>query len=96
MYFLVTARDAPNMSQTRKAEFEAHKAHLDSAPASIDINIGGPLLDEDGTDNGSMFVIEAPDLASAKAYVGNDPFQKTGVWQSLQIQGFDWRRGNPA
>lgn len=95
MYFVVMAYDAPGKGETRVAQFEAHVAHLNAAPTGVSISIGGPLLDAAGVSNGSMFVVEAPDLASATAFVEQDPFQVHGVWQSMSVNGFDWRRGKP-
>lgn len=96
MYFLVTAYDAPNQSATRATEYAAHRSHLSNPPQGVTVHIGGPLQDTAGDDNGSMFVVEAVDLTAARAYVEQDPFQMTGVWQTLRVTGFDWRRGAPA
>lgn len=96
MFFVVTAYDASNQSAARAREYAAHRSHLENPPQGLTVHIGGPLLDTAGDDNGSMFVLEAPDLATARTYVEQDPFQKAGVWQTLRVTGFDWRRGAPA
>lgn len=96
MFFVVTAYDAPNQSAARAREYAAHRSHLDNPVQGVTIHIGGPLLDTVGDDNGSMFVLEAPDFDTARNYVEQDPFQTSGVWQTLRVTGFNWRRGAPA
>ena len=58
------------------------------------VRLAGPRLDEKGEMCGSMFVIEAEDLAAAKAFSTDDPYAKAGLFASVEITPFNAALGS--
>ena len=44
---------------------------------------------------GSVFVIDAKDRAAAEAFTRSDPYHVNGVWERVQIHGYNKKRGTP-
>lgn len=95
MLFVIHGLDADGALPNRLANYEAHKAFLvDTSAFGVAIVMSGPLVDGDGaTMIGSLFVVEAADLATVQRFNAADPFAKAGVWKSLSINGFIRRQG---
>ena len=73
MKFAVVCEDKPNSTDIRLATREAHLAYLKSA--TVDIQLAGPLLTDDGEGMiGSLFIIEADDQAAVQGFADNDPY----------------------
>lgn len=70
--YAVICRDKPGRVETRAA---TRPAHLDWLNAHGGVQFAGPLI-EDGAPVGSLVVIEAGDLAAAKAWVATDPMRR--------------------
>lgn len=81
--------DIENGLDLRKA---TRPAHLDwIASLSPRVKIAGPMLAEDGaTPIGSLIVIEATDLADARATFARDPYALAGLWARADIRPFNW------
>ncbi len=94
MYVAAYARDLPGASERRAATLEAHRVHLDTAADGLAIRASGPMI-EDGTMCGSLFIYEAPDLASVRAFMARDPMVLANVYARVELCEFDWRRGAP-
>ena len=74
----------------RPAHIEFLKAHGDA------IKVAGPYVTEDGAGmTGSLLIVEAPDLAAAKALAAGDPYAKAGLFESVDIRPWKWVIGNP-
>jgi uncharacterized protein YciI len=60
--------------------------------------MAGPLLDAAGNMIGSVFLIEAEDLAAAKAIHEQDPYVTEGVFGHVHINETRWAigEGKPA
>jgi uncharacterized protein YciI len=43
--------------------------------------------------NGSLFIIEAEDMAAAEAFVADDPYSQAGLFETVVIRPFHWGRG---
>jgi uncharacterized protein len=95
MLFVVHALDKKDALHTRAKHFRDHRAHLDrAANEGIDILAAGPLVADDGeTPIGSLFVVEAPDRGTVKAFCRVDPYHVGGVWETVQIHAYVKRRG---
>ncbi|MEM1138425.1 MAG: YciI family protein [Pseudomonadota bacterium] len=91
MLFCIHALDKPGSQDLRLA---TRQAHLDYAHGGA-VKLGGPLLDEAGEMVGSLIVIEAADLAAAKAWSADDPYTKAGLFAEVQIRPWRWVVGNP-
>ena len=84
-HFVLYAIDGPDSIAIRKSTRPAHLEFLAGLGARY--KAGSPLLAEDGaTSIGSMVVIEAADLADAKATYDGDPFMKAGLWSRVEIR----------
>ena len=94
-FFFIIANDGPNAADAREAAHHAHAARLDAPPDGIVVRLGGPLLSQADQPSGSAILIEAQDLATARAFAEADPFWTDGIWAELDVIRFDWRRGRP-
>jgi uncharacterized protein YciI len=84
--FVLTCIDKPGALDVR---LDARKAHLDWLAGLPGVmKLGGPFLSEDGAMAGSLMIIEAEDLAAAKAFNAVDPYTQAGLWQSVDIRPF--------
>jgi uncharacterized protein YciI len=84
--FVLHCLDKPNNLQGR---MDARGAHLDYVKqTAANFRMGGPYLDEAGQMVGSLVIIEARDLAEAKAWSANDPYVKAGVFETVEIRPF--------
>jgi len=83
--FVLTCIDKPGALDQRMAAREAHLAYVRGSSVA---KLGGPLLDEAGGMAGSMLIIEADDLAAAKAFSAADPYLTAGVFESVDVRPF--------
>ncbi|HEX3407183.1 MAG TPA: YciI family protein [Caulobacteraceae bacterium] len=86
--FVLTCIDKPNSLELRMATREAHFAYCGSSPTGT-IRLGGPFLDENGDMAGSLIIIDVADLAAAQAFNRDDPYQKAGLFERVEIR--PWR-----
>jgi hypothetical protein len=86
-YFVLTCLDKPDALPLRMATREAHLAFV--AEQGGVVRLAGPFLSDAGEMAGSMFVIEAVDLAAARAFNAADPYQRAGLFSSVDIRA--WR-----
>ena len=83
--FVLTCIDKPGALEVRMG---AREAHLDYVRRTNVTRLGGPFLDADGGMAGSMLIIEAEDLAAAKAFSAADPYVTAGLFQNVDIRPF--------
>ncbi|MEI5668424.1 YciI family protein [Bosea sp. CCNWLW174] len=95
MLFVIHALDKPGGLDARLANYDAHKAFLsDTSALNVKIVMSGPLVAEDGsTMIGSLFLVEAVDLATVERFNAADPFHTAGIWERIAITGFIRRQG---
>jgi uncharacterized protein YciI len=86
MFFVVTRRDKPASLALRLAERPRHLVYLEGVLDKI--VYGGALLDEEGKQNGSVLVIDVPDLEAAEAFAQADPFVDAGLFAETSIRPF--------
>ena len=87
--FALICHDKPNSLELRMKNREAHLAY--GPTTGVKILLGGPLLSDDGqTMQGSLLVIDVPDLAAAKKFSAGDPYVKAGLFESVEIR--PWRK----
>ncbi|AXE96667.1 YciI family protein [Paraburkholderia sp. DD10] len=93
MHFTVYCLDHSNMVERRLEIYDAHKAYLQTAP--VKTLISGPLTKSDGqTMIGSFFLYEADGIEEIRKFVDTDPFNKAGIWASVDIRPFIKRVDN--
>ena len=94
MQFMVRYRDREGAGELRKQHRKAHTEYRRSlGPHRL---MSGPLLAEDcATPVGSLLIIEAPDLAAARAVATADPFVKLGCLELVELVPMEVRIVNP-
>ncbi len=97
MLFVVHATDKHDILPTRAKFYRAHRVHLDEAGHHhVDVVTAGTLVADDGeTPVGSIFVIDAKDRAAVDAFTRSDPYHINGVWGTVQVHGYNKKRGTP-
>ena len=69
-------------------------AHLEwAAGLGGMVRMAGPLLSPEGQMVGSVFLIEAADLAASMALNADDPYSKAGVFGQVAIHETRWAIG---
>ena len=82
MLVALMAKDKSGALQTRLDNREAHLAHVKESGI---VTMAGPLLDADGGMCGSLIVLNVDDMAQAKAFAGNDPYAKAGLFETVTL-----------
>ncbi len=90
MLHALICTDKPGHLEVRKANRDAHLAHL---RASGLVAQAGPLLDRDGRMAGSLIVLETEDRAEAEAFAAADPYARAGLFAEVRIEA--WNRVIP-
>jgi uncharacterized protein YciI len=96
MLFALICNDKPGHLQVRLDNRPAHVAFLDGINGEKKLAFAGPFLDGDGKPCGSLVVIEAPDLAAARALAAEDPYAKAGLFEKVDIRPWNWVFNKPA
>lgn len=87
MHFTVHCLDTPDGLPTRLANYDAHKAHLVTAP--VQILISGPLMaDDDETMIGSFLLIAEKDRARVEALAATTRLTQPGSGLTCASTGF--------
>ncbi len=90
MWFLIQNLGAPDAAEKRPQHVEAHWDYLRAAQNHM--ITAGPYFSGDGeTRIGSIFIVDFPDLAAAKAWIEDEPFTRHGVYASHSIHVYDQR-----
>lgn len=95
MFFAIMAWDRPGMSDLRRATKQRHVEHLDAAASDLRVLQSGPLLDDEGTEVGSLIIVDAPDRSAVEAFCEADPYTQADMVGRRLIQAWAWKRGNP-
>jgi uncharacterized protein YciI len=90
MLFAMICKDKPGKLQVRLDTRPEHVAFLEGLNGEKKLAFAGPFLDADGKPDGSLVVVEAPDLASAEALSAADPYAKAGLFESVEIRQWNW------
>ena len=83
--FIWIGHDGPRGAELRKQVRPAHLAGLEPLAAAGRIRFAGPMLGEAGAPKGSVIVLEAPDLASARAIAARDAYATQGVFERWEV-----------
>ena len=86
MRFMLMAKDAKGALQTRLDNRDAHLAYINDTGV---VEMAGPLLDDDGNMCGSLIVLDLPDLAEARDWAASDPYNKAGLFSSVEIAAWN-------
>ena len=83
MLIALIALDKPGALEVRKANREAHIAYLKETGV---VQQAGPFLSNTGEMNGSLIVLEVPDMEAAQAWAAGDPYGKAGLFESVTLR----------
>ena len=95
MLFALICKDKPGSLQVRLDTRPTHVAYLEGLNGEKKLAFAGPFLDGDGKPNGSLVVVEAPDLAAAQALAAGAPYAKAGLFESVEIRPWNWTFNKP-
>lgn len=87
MRFALICRDKPGAIEIRKANRDAHLAHI--AQTGV-VEMAGPFLDPLGEMCGSLVILEVADLAAARAWADADPYAAAGLFEAVDIR--EWKK----
>ena len=87
MLIAIICLDKPGALDIRKANRDAHLAHIKGAEGAI--VQAGPFLDAEGEMCGSLLIYQG-DLAGAEAWAAADPYAAAGLFQSVDIR--PWKK----
>ena len=83
--YAIIGRDGPEGAAKRPGVRDAHLANLRPLAEAGRTRFAGPLRDEAGAPCGSVIVIEADDLAAARAFAESDPYVTEGVFAKVEV-----------
>ena len=87
MLVALFAKDRPGALDIRKANREAHVAHLKDSGL---IDQAGPLLDDNGDMCGSLVILNVETFEQAQDWAMNDPYAKADLFESVTL--IPWNR----
>ncbi|MBL8689136.1 MAG: YciI family protein [Rhodospirillaceae bacterium] len=88
MLFVVMFEDEPSRAEIRPRLMPDHLAFLEREAKRI--RAAGPLLREDGSGAGGLWLVDADSPAEARTLIEADPFWPTGLRRSVRI--LHWRQ----
>ena len=86
MRFALICHDNPGALPIRLATRAAHLAYIEQTGV---VEMAGPFL-ADGQMNGSLLILDLPDLAAAQEWAANDPYAKAGLFAAVTVT--EWKR----
>ncbi len=86
--YVLTCVDKTQSLALRMATREAHLAYVGEKSAAI--RAAGPLLDDEGQMNGSLFIMDCPDVGAVEAFSQADPYRRAGLFETVEIR--PWRQ----
>jgi uncharacterized protein YciI len=92
MMFVIHALDKP-LSPLRGQLIDQHRQYLSSCP--FNVLQSGPLLDDkDETMIGSLIIVDCPGCDDVEQFMGKEPFNIAGLYESLNIHRWHQRVNN--
>jgi len=90
MIFALICKDKPGALEVRQANRPAHLDYINGLNAAGKLKFAGPFLGDDGKPLGSLVAVEVADRAVAEEIAANDPYAKAGLFDSVEIHGWNW------
>jgi uncharacterized protein YciI len=85
MLVTIICLDKPGHFDLRMKTRPAHLKWIEDAKPNA--SFIGPILSDDGAAMlGSLYVAEFPDLAAARAFQKDDPYEKAGLFERVIVQ----------
>ena len=95
MLFAFLCTDKPGHLNVRMDTRPAHLEHLNKLNADGILKMAGPFLDDDGKPNGSLVIVEAEDMAAARALAEADPYYQAGLFEKVEVKLYNWVFNKP-
>lgn len=95
MLFAFLCTDKPGHLNVRMDTRPAHLEHLNKLNADGILKMAGPFLDDDGKPNGSLVIVEAEDMAAARALAEADPYYQAGLFEKVEVKPYNWVFNKP-
>jgi len=92
--FAIQAADKPGMAEARAAIRQTHLDYLAAREAVV--VLGGVTYGADGEKDGSVWIVNLPDLAAAEAFAADEPFVRAGLFQWVRVRRMNKGQWNPA
>ena len=83
MRIALITHDRPNHLHVRKENREAHLAYIKKSGV---VEMAGPFLDTDEKMCGSLIILDVKDMAAAKSWAENDPYNKAGLFETSTLK----------
>ena len=93
MLFAFICTDKRDSLELRAKVRDDHVAYLNSLGETL--KFAGPFLDGQGNSTGSLVVVEAETRMEAENLAANDPYNKAGLFASVDIKAWRWTFNNP-
>ena len=87
MRFALICTDKADHLEVRKANRDAHLAHIASSGV---VEMAGPFLNDKGDMSGSLVILEVGSKAEAEAWAAADPYAKAGLFAKVRIE--EWKK----
>ena len=87
MRVALMTKDKSGALQTRVDNRDAHLAYIKSTGV---VEMAGPFLNTVGQMCGSLIVLDVDDMAAAQAWADNDPYNKAGLFASVELTA--WKK----
>ena len=84
MPFLIDASDKPGQSAVRQTVRPDHLEYLNSRVHLL-LAAGAKLSDDGATPQGSFYLVDVEDRASAQAFIDADPYMRNGVFGVVTV-----------
>ncbi|TDK34487.1 hypothetical protein E2F50_16755 [Rhizobium deserti] len=96
MLFAFLCTDKPGHLNLRMETRPTHLEHLNKLNEAGSLKFAGPFLDDDGKPNGSLVVVDAQDMAAARALAEADPYYLAGLFEKVEVKAWNWTINKPA
>ena len=96
MLFAFVCTDKPDHLNVRMETRPTHLEHLNKLNEAGTLKFAGPFLDDEGKPNGSLVVVDAQDMAAARALAEADPYYLAGLFEKVEVKAWNWTINKPA
>ena len=93
--FIIFSQDKADSLPLRQGTRDAHIAWLNAPPAEIKVLTAGPWLGDNGDMQGSLIIVEAPNVGDVETWLARDPYALAGLPLKVIIKPYLWVIGRP-
>ncbi len=84
--FILLCRDKKDSLALRLKTRPEHLAY--AASADVDIQLAGPIFDDDENPAGSLFIITAAKMSDVQSFADADPYALAGLFETVEIRPY--------